>query len=214
GVIRPEDPRVAAKRLGQLAREVPAFLPWHLRAGLRLAAVGPAAAPALVIPVVRRALRGLVRHLVIDATPARLGRAIAGLRERADGSRLNINLLGEAVLGEREASRRLARTTALLDRDDVDYVSIKVSAVVGPHSPWAFDEAATEITARLRPLYERAAAASPQKFVNLDMEEYRDLDLTLEVFMRLLDSPGLEHLEAGIVLQAYLPDALPAMRRL
>src|SRR5690554_3858343 len=156
GVIRPEDPRVAAKRLGQLAREVPAFLPWHLRAGLRLAAVGAAAAPALVIPVVRRALRGLVRHLVIDATPARLGRAIAGLRERADGSRLNINLLGEAVLGEREASRRLERTTALLDRDDVDSVSIKMSAVVGPHSPWAFDEAATEITASLRPLYERA----------------------------------------------------------
>src|SRR5690606_31866488 len=81
-------------------------------------------------------------------------------------------------------------------------------------SPWAFDAAASEIVERLRPLYERAAATSPPKFVNLDMEEYHDLDLTLEVFMRLLDSPDLEHLEAGIVLQAYLPDALPAMRRL
>src|SRR5690606_31752753 len=81
-------------------------------------------------------------------------------------------------------------------------------------SPWAFDAAASEIVERLRPLYERAAATSPPKFVNLDMEEYRDLDLTLEVFTRLLDSPGLEDLEAGIVLQAYLPDALPAMRRL
>src|SRR5690606_17243469 len=128
--------------------------------------------------------------------------------------RASTSLRGQAGLGVGGRSGRLARTTALLGRDDVDYVSIKVSAVVGPHSPWAFDEAATEITARLRPLYERAAAASPQKFVNLDMEEYRDLDLTLEVFMRLLDSPGLEHLEAGIVLQAYLPDALPAMRRL
>ena len=214
GVIRPEDPRVAAKKLGELAREVPGFLPWHLRAGVRLAALGAAVAPALVVPVVRRALRGLVRHLVIDASPARLGSAIARLRERAEGTRLNINLLGEAVLGEREAARRLERTIALLEREDVDYVSVKVSAVVAPHSPWAFEEAAAQIVERLRPLYERAAAASPRKFVNLDMEEYRDLDLTLEVFTRLLDSPGLEDLEAGIVLQAYLPDTLPAMRRL
>ena len=214
GVVRPEDSRVAAKRLSELARDVPAFLPWHLRAGVQLSAAGAAVAPGLVIPVVRRALRGLVRHLVIDASPSRLGRAIARLREHAGGTRLNINLLGEAVLGQREADRRLARTSALLERDDVDYVSVKVSAVVGPHSPWAFDEAAHEIVEQLRPLYERAAAASPRKFVNLDMEEYRDLDLTLEVFMRLLDSPGLEQLEAGIVLQAYLPDALPAMRRL
>src|SRR5690554_2671534 len=64
GVIRPEDPRVAAKKLGELAREVPGFLPWHLRVGVRLAALGAAVAPALVVPVVRRALRGLVRHLV------------------------------------------------------------------------------------------------------------------------------------------------------
>src|SRR5690554_3236529 len=194
GVIRPEDPRVAAKRLRGLAREVPGFLPWHLRAGMRLAAVGAAVVPALVVPVVRRVLRGLVRHLVIDASPARLGRAIARLRSHG-GTRLNINLLGEAVLGEREAARRLERTIALLEREDVDYVSVKVSAVVAPHSPWAFEEAAAQIVERLRPLYERAAAASPRKFVNLDMEEYRDLD-------------------PGIVLQAYLPDALPAMRRL
>src|SRR5690554_3767458 len=99
GVVRPEDSRVAAKRLSELARDVPAFLPWHLRAGVQVAAVGAAVAPGLVIPVVRRALRGLVRHLVIDASPSRLGRAIARLRGGADGgtrssTRLNINLLG------------------------------------------------------------------------------------------------------------------------
>ncbi|MCK5756901.1 MAG: bifunctional proline dehydrogenase/L-glutamate gamma-semialdehyde dehydrogenase, partial [Mycobacterium sp.] len=53
-----------------------------------------------------------------------------------------------------------------------------------------------------------------RKFINLDMEEYRDLELTLAVFTRLLDRPELLSLEAGIVLQAYLPDALSAMIRL
>ncbi len=46
------------------------------------------------------------------------------------------------------------------------------------------------------------------------MEEYRDLDLTIAAFTSILDQPGLEDLEAGIVLQAYLPDALGAMQRL
>src|SRR5690606_36204223 len=53
-----------------------------------------------------------------------------------------------------------------------------------------------------------------RKFINLDMEEYRDLDLTIAVFLRLLERPGLEQLEAGIVLQAYLPDAVAALDRL
>jgi RHH-type proline utilization regulon transcriptional repressor/proline dehydrogenase/delta 1-pyrroline-5-carboxylate dehydrogenase len=48
--------------------------------------------------------------------------------------------------------------------------------------------------------------------VNLDMEEYGDLDLTLDLFTELLDERP--ELSAGVVLQAYLPDTFPALRRL
>ena len=58
------------------------------------------------------------------------------------------------------------------------------------------------------------AAEQPAKFINLDMEEYKDLDMTIAVFTRILDKPEFKNLEAGIVLQAYLPDALAAMIRL
>ncbi len=212
GVIRPEDPRVAARSLAGLARDVPAFLPAHLRAAVRVGgALGPTL-PHIVVPAARRALRAMVGHLVVDATDARLGRAISRLRR--DGVRLNLNLLGEAVLGEREAARRLDGTRTLLARDDVDYVSIKVSAAVAPHSPWAFDEAVAGIVERLAPLYRLAATSRSPKFVNLDMEEYRDLDLTIAVFTTILDRPEFAHLEAGIVLQAYLPDSLAALMRL
>src|SRR5690606_33245774 len=105
------------------------------------------------------------------------------------GTRLNINLLGEAILGEHEAERRIAGTQRLLERDDVDYVSIKVSSTVAPHNHWAFDEAVDKIEAHLVPLFAQAAQASPQKFLNLDMEEYKDLDLTIAVFTRILDRP-------------------------
>ena len=53
--------------------------------------------------------------------------------------------LGEAVLGKREAQKRLDGTRRLLENPSVDYVSMKVSAAVAPHNPWAFDETVDEI---------------------------------------------------------------------
>ena len=46
------------------------------------------------------------------------------------------------------------------------------------------------------------------------MEEYSDLRLTVDAFTRLLDEPDLRHLDAGIVLQAYLPDSFDVLREL
>ncbi len=212
GVVRPEDLRVAARNLRRLLPRVPRFLPLPQRAALAAGALLGPLFPWPVVPVARYVLRRMVGHLVLDARPARLGTEIARLK--ATGARLNINLLGEAVLGEDEARRRLAGTRALLERADVDYVSVKVSAVAGQLTMWGFDETVERVVERLLPLYRFAATAPTRKFINLDMEEYRDLDLTLAVFRRLLDRPELLRLEAGIVLQAYLPDALPALQEL
>jgi RHH-type proline utilization regulon transcriptional repressor/proline dehydrogenase/delta 1-pyrroline-5-carboxylate dehydrogenase len=46
------------------------------------------------------------------------------------------------------------------------------------------------------------------------MEEYRDLELTLQSFMRVLDEAEFRSIDAGIVLQAYLPDSHDALERL
>jgi RHH-type proline utilization regulon transcriptional repressor/proline dehydrogenase/delta 1-pyrroline-5-carboxylate dehydrogenase len=211
-VVRPEDLRVAGRNLERLSRSIPSFLPWYLRGAIAFGGGFAPQFPWLIVPIARRALRDMVSHLVIDATPKHLDETLAKLRE--EGTRLNLNLLGEAVLGEAEADRRLAGTRALLNRDDVDYVSIKVSSVVSQLSMWAYDETVERVVKRLTPLYKSAAAASVPKFINLDMEEFRDLDLTIEVFQRILEQPELKNLEAGIVLQAYLPDALAALQRL
>jgi RHH-type proline utilization regulon transcriptional repressor/proline dehydrogenase/delta 1-pyrroline-5-carboxylate dehydrogenase len=212
GVVRPEDARVAAHVLAGLAPSAPRFLSPGLRAALRVGGAVAPIAPQITMPVVERVLRRLVGHLIIDASDARLGPAIG--RVRTEGVSLNINLLGEAVLGAEQADRRLAQTLALLARPDVDYVSVKVSAVISPHAPWAFDETVEAVAERLAPLMREARDKPGRGFVNLDMEEYRDLELTIAVFTRLLDRPEFVDLEAGIVLQAYLPDALAAMMRL
>lgn len=215
GVMRPEDLGVAGRNLAEVAKLTPKFLPAHLKAAIRLGGAMAPTFPWIVIPIARRVLRAMVGHLVLDATPEKLGPAIAKLRE--SGNRLNLNLLGEAVLGEHEADRRLQGTYDFLAREDVDYVSIKVSSVVSQLSMWSFDEAVEKVVQKLTPLYELAAQSSARgkaKFINLDMEEYRDLDLTIAVFKKVLEQPQLRGLEAGIVLQTYLPDALGAMQDL
>ena len=211
-VVRPEDLRVAGRNLEQLSRNVPRFLPWYVRIAVQLGGGFAPVLPWPIVPIARAVLRRMVGHLIIDATPAKLDRTIGELRDQ--GTRLNLNLLGEAVLGDGEADRRLAGTRELLERDDVDYVSIKVSSIASQLSMWAFDETVERVAERLTPLYELAAAGPDKKFINLDMEEFRDLDLTIAVFERILDNPTLATLEAGIVLQAYLPDALGALQRL
>ncbi|WP_333812347.1 bifunctional proline dehydrogenase/L-glutamate gamma-semialdehyde dehydrogenase [Timonella senegalensis] len=212
GVIRPEDPQIAAENFRSLARNTPGFLPWYLRAAVKTGSAASRVAPALVVPAAQKVLREMVGHLIVDSTDAKLGPAIDKIKRT--GRKLNVNLLGEAVLGPREAAKRLAGTKRLLERDDVDYVSIKVSSTVAPHSPWAYAEAVDHVIDQLLPLYQYAASHRGRKFINLDMEEYRDLDMTIEVFTRLLDRPELLGLEAGIVLQAYLPDAMRAMQHL
>ncbi|QVQ52862.1 bifunctional proline dehydrogenase/L-glutamate gamma-semialdehyde dehydrogenase [Spiractinospora alimapuensis] len=215
GVVRPEDHRAAAAHLRTLVPLTPRFLPWAMRAAIRVGAQIGRVLPGVVVPVARATLRRMVRHLIIDASDTKLGPAIERIRASQPGVRLNVNLLGEAILGQEEAERRVEGTRSLLAREDVDYVSIKVSSTVAPHSPWAFDTAVAEAVDALAPLYRQAKTApGGPKFINLDMEEYKDLDLTLAVFTSLLDREEFTDFEAGIVLQAYLPDALAAMERL
>ena len=216
-VARPEDNAAAARELARLSSsqatgvmsKVDAKL---LGLGSKLATI----APPVVVPAARMRLRQLVGHLLVDASDPTLAKHLA--KARNDGFRLNINLLGEAVLGEDEAARRTEATRQLLARDDVDYVSIKVSCLVSQISTWDTEGTIERALERLRPLYHVAlndkTRTGATKFVNLDMEEYRDLDLTIELFTRLLSEEEFHNLEAGIVLQAYLPDALPALERL
>jgi len=219
-VIRIEDTKAAARALTEVARLTPESMSLADRAQIQAGATLATSMPDLVIPAARARLRTMVGHMVVDARPEQFGKTVAMLKR--GGHRLNINLLGEAVLGEEEADNHLEQTHDLLARDDVDYVSIKVSSVASRINMWSYDETVTYVVDRLRPLYRQALeqagseeqAARGAKFINLDMEEYNDLNLTIDVFMRLLSEEEFHQLSAGIVIQAYLPDALPAIQRL
>lgn len=211
-VARPEDLRVAARNFRELSVAPPAFLPAPFRTLIRVGGFFAPIFPALVVPLARWALRQLIGHLIIDASENKLASSLRALKKKGD--QLNINLLGEAVLGDKEADRRLAGVQALIARPDVDYVSIKVSAISSQLSMWSYDQTVNRVVQRLLPVYRQAQATTPPTFINLDMEEFKDLDMTMDVFQRVLADPGLKNYTGGIVLQAYLPEALEAMKRL
>ncbi len=213
-VIRPDSNQVAASQLASIVSSgsLPAFLSAIdkilLQAGSRLAPK----LPALVMPIARRRLRSIVGHLVAPADPSGLRKHLTAQKQH--GYALNVNLLGEAVLGEREAERRLSELLAVLEQPDVDYVSVKISAIASQLNYWAHDDSLRRVSERLALLIDHAATVTPPTFVNVDMEEYHDLELTLDAFIEVLGAPERRHIDAGIVLQAYLPDALPALQRL
>ncbi len=206
-VARIAEPARAVARLRSLLADAgaPSFLGPVDRGLLRTAAVVGPALPRLVAAGLRWRLRRESAAIVLDADDPAFRRHVA--RRREEGFRLNVNLLGEAILGDDEAGRRRDDLLARIDRPDVDYVSVKISSVCAQLSSLAFDATVDRVVDRLLPLYRRARQARPRVFVNLDMEEYRDLGLTLAAFERILTLPELDDADVGIVLQAYLPDS-------
>lgn len=160
-------------------------------------------APTPVIDVVARRVRYLTRDLILSAQSEDLVKHLK-LRE-SQGISLNINVLGEAVLGEHEASERTARVLEMIRRPDVNYISVKLSSVVSQIITIDRVDTMQRVTNRLRELYREAE--QHHTFINLDMEEYRDLELTVAAFKQVLSEPEFATVKAGIVLQAYLPEA-------
>ncbi len=172
-----------------------------LTALARVARMAPASSMKLVHWQVREASEGIILPAEREALRRHIERRIG------QGARLNINVLGEAVLGEEEANHRLDRVIEMLRREEVSYVSVKISAIAAQLSIYDHEGSVDRVAERLRRLYRAAAAKSRPAFVNLDMEEYRDLALTVDVFTRVLAEPEFAGLDAGIVLQAYLPES-------
>ncbi|NNN16153.1 MAG: bifunctional proline dehydrogenase/L-glutamate gamma-semialdehyde dehydrogenase [Acidimicrobiaceae bacterium] len=212
-VLRPESAVVAAEQLRQITNGArPRFLGLADLVLLKIGAIASKYVPRIVIAAAKARLRHFVGDLVVNKNDPELSQALARLR--SEGFRVNANILGEMVLGEAEANLRRKAIIDLLDREDIDYVSVKASSVTCRLELWAYEHTLTRVKDAIRPILRRAAQFEVSKFVNLDMEEYKDLHLTLDTFMELLREPELMKLEAGIVLQAYLPDSFTALQEL
>jgi RHH-type proline utilization regulon transcriptional repressor/proline dehydrogenase/delta 1-pyrroline-5-carboxylate dehydrogenase len=210
-VMRVSTPRSAAGILRGAARRASVTGFGIVNAtGLRLVALVSRVSPRFAVKVVHVMVRRLSRDLILASEPGPLSRHLAS--RAGEGLRLNVNVLGEAVLGEREANDRLERVLEMMRRDHVDYVSVKLSSVASQITAIDHEGSRERVSDKMRLLYR--CAQQEGVFVNLDMEEYRDLRLTVEAFRAVLSEPEFDALDAGIVLQAYLPDSHEALEEL
>src|SRR5690606_28085707 len=131
------------------------------------------------------------------------------VRLKSEGFRINLNQLGEEVLGEKDAGHYVERTIALLESAEADAISVKLSSLFSQVRVLAFDEVVRRVTSKLAPIFE--AAEEHGRLIYFDMEAYRDLDLTRAIFLRTVLDPTFARVRAGIALQAYLPETLGAL---
>ncbi|QFR48793.1 aldehyde dehydrogenase family protein [Sulfurimonas lithotrophica] len=169
---------------------------------------------SISIPMFIKYLRDDISSIVIQGEDPVLSKHMKARKD--EGTRVNINVIGEIVLSEEEAAKRVSKYIKLLKNPDVDYLSIKISNLFSQIIPHAHDNNVKHISAQLEKIYSAAKentykdtdSKENYKFVNLDMEEYRDVETTIDAFKGVLSQDQFKDLKAGIVIQTYLPDAM------
>lgn len=176
--------------------------------------------PSLSVPLfidnIRKRCRRWVQFGEADYLPGHLQKM------KDQGLRVNLNHLGEAVLGEGEARNRLDIYLADLENPAIESISIKISTIYSQIQPIAHDYTINILQQRLSKLYKAAMNnlfpgkdnRKAPKSVNLDMEEYKDLYITLELFTKVLDQNEFKRYPGCIVLQSYLPESYKIQQEL
>ena len=167
----------------------------------------------IAIPIIKKRLRMDTSRVIIDAARPHLTEHLATRFEQKIGQ--NVNLLGEVVLGNEEADKRYYSYLEALKYPDINYISVKISGIYAQTHALNYEESFPELVRRMSELYQAAIdnpyvdadGVKSSKFINLDMEEYKDAHLTMRLFKEVLSKPEFLHYSAGIVVQSYLPDA-------
>jgi RHH-type proline utilization regulon transcriptional repressor/proline dehydrogenase/delta 1-pyrroline-5-carboxylate dehydrogenase len=195
----------SSSRIFRRAAKKASIVGFGLINGMGLHAIGILSnvLPTPVIAAVHQRVRALSKDLILAAEPEKLAKHLGKRTEK--GLSLNINVLGEAVLGDHEAELRFQSILEMIRRLEVNYVSVKLSSIVAQLIIIDVEGSINRVSEKMRVLYREAQQHGV--FVNLDMEEYRDLPMTIAAFMRVLDEEEFIAIKAGIVLQAYLPEA-------
>ena len=174
----------------------------------------------VLIPMVKKMIRKETAKVILPGESEVLEHHIH--ERKLEGVTTNLNHLGEAILGEEEAARKLKTYLQDLEKKSVEYISVKISTLSSQLNLISWDETINTLKERMRILYRHAMKnqfTDPEgntyhKFVNLDMEEYRDLHITIDLFKSILDEEEFLSYRGGIVLQAYLPDSFEYLKDL
>lgn len=166
--------------------------------------------PSLTIACIKKFLRLQMRQVIAPGESHAHKRWLKTTKK--SGVYINLNRLGEAILGDKEATKRLNQCLEDLSNPLIDVISIKISSIASQLHILAWDHTLEQLKGRLRTLFRKAM--KEKKSITLDMEEYKDLYLTKELFCQVLEEQEFHNFTAGIALQSYIPDSYLILQEL
>src|SRR4051812_32662526 len=196
-----------------------------IRTGVQLAKI----APWISGHFLRWNVSGMARQFIAGKNPRDVMKTLRKRYRHKIG--FTVDLLGEAVVSEKEATEYAARCLELLEglsRETQGWVdplgrnselfpivnmSVKISALYSQMNPADPEDAIAHLAPKLRPILRRARELGA--FINFDMESYAHKNTTLQLFKTLFTEPEfVDWAHAGIVVQAYLRDSEKDLRDL
>ncbi len=107
--------------------------------------------PGVAVPLVKEKMRKETANVILPAEKELLREHL--IARRREGLRMNVNFLGESLLGEREARHRLDRYLSALQSDEIECLSVKISTLYSQISPLARHSTVRTISDRLELIY-------------------------------------------------------------
>lgn len=128
----------------------------------------------------------------------------------------NYYFIAKKALSQEIIKDNITMCKKALDNSHITHISIKPSAFFTQMWEGSFIHSRDELARSLKELFAYASKQSQAqnlpKIITLDMEEHRFLQLSVSAFMEALS--GYSELEAGIALQAYIPESFSYLMQL
>ncbi len=203
-----------------------------LNPALRAALKATSFAGGLLGGGIKSQVTSMARLFMLGSDPKEILSILKKLDD--EGTAFTVDVLGEAVLSEKEADEYAARYLQLMDllaRETAQWknpcksnvtlrgevprlnISVKLSAFYSQIHATDPDTAIERLSARLRPVLRRARELGA--FICMDMESYAMKNLTLRLFKTIFSEPEFARgPECGLAMQAYLKDCEADLRSL
>jgi len=210
GVLRPRDARTVGHTLERLSHNIPAGIRRSTEFGTHISAGLASIAAGAAVSLAREAFLRHFSHLMLRLDVRELEAHLSELARRG-GVRPVLTPIATSASGQHEANRHATDVRDLLLRDDVEAVSFRLTSVVANWRLVNLDGMVGEALDRVMSIFDLAANSQRPKAIELDVAHFDELEPTLLVFERMLQS--YPELDVGIALPDSLPDSLPALRR-
>ena len=128
--LRPESSQKANKHIIKLLNDYPAnskIFSFFETALVQVYRWIGSLVPVLSVHLIKSRIKSVTSSVILRIDQSRFETHVK--HRRNQGIQQNINLIGEALLGEQEAKERITNYKKLIDNPKVDYISIKISTL-------------------------------------------------------------------------------------